>query len=94
MEINDATKAELLSMADDLRALAQRMDTLYKHADREIVQISNKAHSHAWCALSDVLAVLTDGKADNHLLDDVMLDCPDESTEKCIEIWKEHYKTD
>ena len=91
MEINDATRGELLYIADELRALKWRMNAIYKHGDGDITQISNMAYGHVDHALSDVLAVLTDGMADGHLQHKVMLDCPDESTAECIRMWKRLY---
>lgn len=80
MELTTDQTLELWALANDLRVILHRMNAF----PSDSLEISSRAYGHTYHALSDVLSVLTNGEADERLMD-YLHDNPDDSTQKCIE---------
>lgn len=84
MKLTTDQTLELWALANDLRAILHRMNAF----PGDLGEISGRAYGHANHALSDVLAVLTNGEADFRLWD-FLLDNPDDGVSECIRRWDE-----
>jgi hypothetical protein len=76
---------ELFGLADDIRAILVRLNA---YQGPGITDVTSKAYNNVDSGLSDILGVLTEGKAD-HTIYPFLLDNPDETTKECVRMWKE-----